>query len=96
MKNKNHTWKTRTGLEHTLGEMETSHLLNTVMFLTKRQKEYDTTFEAAVASGLVIPELEINGELCSTWIERMSQELDRRRRKEVAKAKKIMEYNKLL
>lgn len=100
MKNRNHVWKGRSIMgqqtETALGDMETSHLLNTVMFLTKRQKEYDETFAAAKESGLVIDELVINGATCKEWVDRMVKELDRRRRKELEKAKKVLDFNKAL
>lgn len=94
MKNKDHVWRQRTGETLALKDMETTHLINTVIFLTKRQAEYDGAFAKAVETGVLIPVLEINGETTEVWIARMTKELARRRRKDVDKAQHILEVAK--
>lgn len=91
MKNKDIIWTGRDRITTTLGDMEDSHLLNTIMYLTRRQKEYDETFKVIVSAGAIIPELEINGATVPVWIERLQKELMRRSRKEAERIQKYVE-----
>lgn len=95
MKNKEIIWSMRDGIPIMLGEMEDSHLLNTIMYLTRRQREYDDTFRAVVKSGTIIPELVINGETVKIWLERFQKELMRRSKKEAERVQKYIEKTQI-
>jgi len=90
MSSKNKIWQCADGRNLPLKDMEEQHLLNTVLILKRKQDIYDRTIGPAIDRGMSIPPLEVHGHPIAKWAMWMLQELDRRNKKALKKAQKLL------
>lgn len=86
MKNKDIEWVTGQGEVLKLKEMEDSHLLNTIAYVTRKIDSHGITTMLAAERGFTLPALVVNRQPAQFWIDAMLKELNRR---EVKRAKAL-------
>ena len=91
MRNRDRVWRQANNVEKRLEEMETSHLLNVVLYINKRLQEYDELHLEVMDSDMKLPTLTFNGEPGSIWKTRMLRELNRRAKNDEAADRKTLE-----
>ena len=87
---KNKMWKCQDGRNLPLRDMEEQHLLNTILMLKRKQDMYDQAIGPAIDRGMSIPPLEVSGYSLDKWAMWMLQELDRRAKRKIEKAVKLL------
>ena len=90
VKNKEIEWFTGAGEIVLVGEMEDDHLANTISYIVRRREEYDRAAAKMAERGWPMPPFIINKRSGEEWLDILGKEANRRRSKEVEKAKLIL------
>lgn len=83
-------WRSRDGRETSLRDMDTDHLLNLVMYLNKRQEEFNHLVDLAQEKDLELPPLMFRDVPYSIWVAIGVKELNRRREKMLQKSQAMV------
>ena len=88
--NKNNNWKSADGRVCSLNNMEEQHLLNTLMYMSKRLEDFNKIRKLAKKKGLEIPQLRVSGKMATEWIELFFEELNKRQCTKLASITKYL------
>ena len=89
-KNKDIEWVTSQGEVIRVGDMEDSHLGNVVRYIVRKMDEHELAVDMMHERGFVVPPYVINKRSGDEWLEIFGKEANRRKKKEIKKARQIL------
>ena len=89
-KNKDVEWITGSGEVIRIADMEDSHLGNTIRYIARKLDEHSKATQLMATRGFVVPPYVINKRSGDEWLDVLGKEANRRKAKEISKAKQIL------
>lgn len=92
-KNKEIEWVTGQGEVIRVADMEDSHLGNTIRYIVRKMDEHEFAIDVMRERGFTVPPYVINKRPGTEWLEILGKEANRRKKKEIEKAQKVLSSN---